>query len=94
MTDYQIYQVIAIVLYVLIALILLYDVKSLTGYNYKYHFIRLTILMLLAITLLYVLTCYALTCLDASEEQQNAKNFEQHFEIERIWAMPNKINGL
>lgn len=82
MTDYQIYQVITIVLYVLIVLILLYDVKSLTEYNYKYHFIRLTILMLLAITLLYVLTCYALTCLDANEEKQNAEKFEQHFKIE------------
>lgn len=81
MTEYQIYQIIGIVLYVLIVLIILYDIRSLTRYNYdiRHHFFRVTVAMLLAITLLYVWKC-----LDAiEEEQQNAKKFDQHFEIER-----------
>lgn len=79
MTEYQIYQNAAIVLCILIAAILLYDAKSSTGYNFNfvYHIIRLTVVILLGITL-----AYNLIRLDEIEEKQNAKKFEQHFKIE------------
>lgn len=73
-----VYQIIMIILWVLLIIILGYDMRHYIEGSYKYHFIRIFVAMLLAIAIIYDAVCW-----DNSIEQENAKNFEQQFEIKK-----------
>lgn len=72
------YQIIMIALWILLVIILGYDLKRWIQGNYNYHVLRIFVVILLVIGIIYDAKCW-----DDSREQQNAKKFNQHFEIER-----------
>ena len=73
-----VYQIIMIALFVILVIILVYDMKRCIYRNYKYHLLRIFVAILLAIAIIYDAVCW-----DNSIEQENAKNFEQQFEIKK-----------
>lgn len=78
MTELQIYNIVTIILFSLVCIILAYDLKRHIAYDDRYHSIRFIVAVMLMIGAIYTAGQ-----IDNAKEQQNAKESNQHFEIER-----------
>lgn len=80
MAEYQVYQIITIILFSLALLILAYDMgcRIRPPYNKNFGLIRFIVAVILMIGAIYTAGQ-----IDNAKEQQNAKESNQHFEIER-----------
>lgn len=80
MTKYEIYGIITTILFSLALLILAYDMRCRIRppYNRIFGLIRFIVAVILMIGAIYTAGQ-----IDNAKEQQNAKKFNQHFEIER-----------